>query len=128
MVDASDTTVVSTELAKYYEVVKYLSLTNQQWQCNTMLANTAAWAKFPKDLRDTIERNFNSSALAVRDDVARLNAQSITALQGHGLQINQVDIPSFRTALRNAGLYTSWREQFGGEGWALLERSVGKLA
>jgi hypothetical protein len=34
----------------------------------------------------------------------------------------------FRDHLRKAGFYNEWKGKFGDEGWAVLERSVGKLS
>ncbi len=41
---------------------------------------------------------------------------------------NQPDPAPFRDKLRSAGFYTEWKNKYGEEAWALLEKSVGKLA
>jgi hypothetical protein len=44
------------------------------------------------------------------------------------MAINQPDTAPFRDHLRKAGFYTEWKGKYGDEAWAILERSVGKLA
>jgi TRAP-type C4-dicarboxylate transport system substrate-binding protein len=127
LVDGGDVTLVSTETAKYYEVQKYMSITNHQLIGQTMLVNAQAWLRLPKPLRDIVERDFDAAVGMERTDVAKLDDTVKVTLEGKGLIFNNADIPSFRSVIRNAGLYTKWRDQFGGDAWALLERTVGKL-
>ena len=35
---------------------------------------------------------------------------------------------AFREKLRSAGYYAEWKNKFGNEAWAILERTTGKLA
>ena len=41
---------------------------------------------------------------------------------------NALDPAPFRDKLRAAGFYTEWKGKYGEEAWAILEKSVGKLA
>ena len=41
---------------------------------------------------------------------------------------NQPDPAPFRAALSQAGYYKQWKETFGDEAWALLEKYSGALA
>ena len=63
-----------------------------------------------------------------RDDVAKLNANLQQDLAGKGLVFNALDPAPFRDKLRSAGFYTEWKGKYGEEAWAILEKSVGKLA
>jgi TRAP-type transport system periplasmic protein len=127
LVDGSDVTLTATESGKYYEVLKYISLTNHQWQGYTMLANTEAWARLPKPLRDIVERNFNDAALLDRYDIVRLEQTLRSTLEGHGLIFNEADARSFKTTLQAARLYSKWRDEYGATAWSLLEKVAGKL-
>ena len=49
-------------------------------------------------------------------------------LAGKGLIFNQPNAAPFRDKLRAAGFYAEWKGKYGDEAWALLEKSVGKLA
>jgi TRAP-type transport system periplasmic protein len=118
--------IIST--AKLYEVQKYCSLTNHMWDGFWMLANRRAWEKLPKDLQEIVAKNWNEAAVAERTDVAKLNASLRDDLQAKGLVFNQPDPEAFRAVLRKAGFYAEWKEKYGPEGWALLEKTVGQLA
>jgi TRAP-type transport system periplasmic protein len=127
LVDGADVTLSAVDSGKYYEVLKYLSITNHLYQGFTLLGSTAAWSKLPKNIQEITERNFDAAAVLDRSDVARLDETLRGNLEGRGLVFNQVDVVSFRTSLNAAGLYAKWRAQFGSEAWAALEKTVGKL-
>ncbi|NVN86457.1 MAG: TRAP transporter substrate-binding protein [Rhodopseudomonas sp.] len=118
--------IIST--AKLYEVQKYCSLTNHMWDGFWFLANKRAWEKLPDDLRAIVAKNINAAGLKQRGDVAKLNAGLQTDLAGKGLIFNQPVVAPFREKLRAAGFYAEWKGKYGDEAWALLEKSVGKLA
>lgn len=118
--------IIST--AKLYEVQKFCSLTNHMWDGFWFLANKRAWERLPEDLRTIVAKNINAAGLNQRADVAKLNAGLQQELAGKGLTFNQPTIAPFREKLRAAGFYAEWKGKYGDQAWALLEKSVGKLA
>jgi tripartite ATP-independent transporter DctP family solute receptor len=118
--------IIST--AKLYEVQKYCSLTNHMWDGFWFLANKAAWEKLPPDLQAIVARHINAAAVKERADVAELNASLQKDLASKGMVFNAPKADAFREHLRKAGFYAEWKGKFGDEGWAVLERSVGKLS
>ena len=118
--------IIST--AKLYEVQKYCSLTNHMWDGFWFLANKKAWEKLPADLQAIVARNINAAGMKERTDVAELNAGLQKDLAAKGMTFNATHADAFRAQLRKAGFYAEWKGKFGDEGWAILERSVGKLA
>jgi len=113
------------DLYKFYEVQKFVSITNHMWDGFWTLANGRVWAALPKDLQDIIERNLNAAAKQEREDVRALNASLQGALSQKGMGFNSTDPQLFRAALRNAGFYAEWKEKYGAQAWAVLEsRSV----
>jgi hypothetical protein len=74
------------------------------------------------------DKTLHDAAVAERNEIMRLDSQLTTKLKGNGVAFNQANVNSFKQNLRNAGLYTKWRDQYGTDAWALLERAVGKLA
>ena len=127
LVDGGDITLISAETSKFYEVQKYISITNHLLAGQTLLANSNAWLRLPRDLRDIVERNFDAAAGLDRADMTRLDDTLRTTLQGRGMIFNQADVASFRATLRAAGLYAKWSDQLGSQGWNALEQAVGKL-
>ena len=116
------------QIAKLYEVQKYLSMTGHMWDGFWILANGKRWASLPKDIQDIMTRHINAAALKQRDDIRRLNNTLEIDLKNKGMVINTPDAGSFRKALSKAGFYTEWKGKFGPDAWAKLEKYSGKLA
>jgi len=116
------------EIAKLYEVQKYVSMTSHMWDGFWMLANAKSFGSMPKDLQDVVAQNLNRSALDERADIAKLNDTVATSLKAKGLTFVEVDKPAFRTALKDAGFYADWKKKYGDEAWGLLESAVGTLS
>ena len=128
VVDGQENPLAIISTAKLYEVQKYCSLTNHMWDGFWFLANKRAWEKLPADLRSIVARHVNAAALKERTDVAQLNASLQKDLAAKGLVFNQPDVAPFRDELRRAGFYAEWKQKFGEEAWAALEKVTGKLA
>jgi len=128
IVDGQENPLAIISTAKLYEVQKYCSMSNHMWDGFWFLANKRAWDRLPPDLQVIVARHVNAAALKERTDVAELNTGLQKELAAKGMQINQPDPAAFRDQLRKAGFYAEWKAKYGDEAWALLERSVGKLA
>jgi tripartite ATP-independent transporter DctP family solute receptor len=128
IVDGQENPLAIISTAKLYEVQKYCSLTNHMWDGFWFLANRRAWESLPDDVRAVVAKHINAAGLKERDDVAKLNATLQQDLAAKGLDFNRPDPAPFRNKLRAAGFYTEWKNKYGDEAWALLEKSVGKLA
>ncbi|UTD30604.1 TRAP transporter substrate-binding protein [Bradyrhizobium sp. WD16] len=114
--------------AKLYEVQKYCSLTNHMWDGFWFLANRRAWEKLPADVRAIVADNINAAALKQRADLEKLASTAQDELKAKGMILNQPATGPFRDKLRAAGFYAEWKGKYGEQAWALLEKSVGKLA
>jgi TRAP-type transport system periplasmic protein len=128
VVDGQENPLSIIQIAKLYEVQKYCSTTNHMWDGFWMLANGAAWQKLPGDLQDIVTRNWNEAALKQRADIKALNDSLQGKLEGEGMAFNKPDAEAFRAVLKKAGFYTEWRDKYGQEAWALLEKYAGGLA
>jgi TRAP-type transport system periplasmic protein len=128
IVEGQENPLSLINLFKFYEVQKYVSLTNHMWDGFWTLANTKAWADLPTNLQDIVARNINAAALKEREDVRKLNESLEGELTQKGMVFNHTDAENFRTALRVAGFYAEWKEKYGAEAWAALEKQVGSLS
>jgi tripartite ATP-independent transporter DctP family solute receptor len=128
IVEGQENPLALIDLYKFYEVQKFVSVTNHMWDGFWTLANGRVWGSLPKDLQDIVERNLNAAAKLEREDVRALNASLQGALSGKGMAFNSTDPQIFRAALRNAGFYAEWKEKYGAEAWAVLESQVGALS
>jgi TRAP-type transport system periplasmic protein len=127
IVEGQENPLSLIDLFKFYEVQKYVSLTNHMWDGFWTLANARAWAELPKDLQQIVARAINGAALREREDVRQLNESMQGELTRRGMVFNQTDTAKFRAMLRGAGFYADWKQKYGAEAWAALEKQVGSL-
>ncbi len=116
------------QLAKLYEVQKYVSMTSHMWDGFWMLANKRGFNTLPPDAQAIVARELNRSALDERADIAKLNGSVADDLKSKGLTFVEVDKPAFRDALKTAGFYADWKKKYGDEAWGILESEVGSLS
>ena len=128
IVDGQENPLAIISTAKLYEVQKYCSLTSHMWDGYWLLANRRAWERLPADIQAIAAKHLNEGALAERADVARLNGELRVDLEKKGMAFNATDPRLFRNALRKAGFYDEWKQKFGAEAWAAIEKYSGKLA
>jgi tripartite ATP-independent transporter DctP family solute receptor len=128
VVDAQENPISVISLFKLNEVQKFCSLTNHMWDGFWFLANRRAWERLPESIRSIAAKHLNEAALAERADIADLNVTLQKDLAGKGMAFNTPQTDPFRAKLRSAGYYSEWKNKFGAEAWAVLERSTGKLA
>ena len=128
VVDGQENPLSLIDTAKLYEVQKYVAITNHMWDGFWFLANKKAFDALPANLREIVEAEFNASALAERDDLAKMSNTVADTLKGKGLQFVETDAVAFRGALKKAGFYEEWKGKFGAEAWGVLEKAVGSLS
>ena len=116
------------EIAKLYEVQKYVSMTSHMWDGFWMLANKRSFSSLPADAQAIVARELNKSALDERADLAAKNESYEGDLKSKGLEFVEVDKPAFRDALKSAGFYADWKKKYGDEAWGILEAEVGTLS
>ena len=128
IVEGQENPLSLIEFNKFYEVQKYVSLTNHMWDGFWSLANGRAWASLPKDLQEIVARNIDNAAIEERQDIRKLNDSLRGQLTQQGMVFNETDPVKFRDTLRRAGFYAEWKEKFGPEAWAVFEKQVGALS
>jgi TRAP-type transport system periplasmic protein len=126
--DGQENPYAIIDVARLYEVQKYISVTNHMWSAYHFLGNQEAWSALPRDVQSVVERNLTKYALLQRRDTAQRNDSLAEKLARRGMTIVRADTSGFRTKLASSGFYTKWRDKFGAQAWSLLERSSGKLA
>ena len=127
LIDGQENDVIVTETAKLYEVQKYYALTGHIWDGYFTLVNGRSWQGLPEPLRQIVSKNFADAAVKEREEIRSRSDEVRKRLQAKGMVFNDVDRESFRNVLRKAGFYTEWKEKFGAETWAALEKATGPL-
>ena len=104
------------EIAKLYEVQKYVSMTSHMWDGFWMLGQQRSFSGLPADVQAIVARELNQSALEERADIAKLNGSVAADLKSKGLTFVEADKPAFRAALKKAGFYAEWKKKYGDAG------------
>jgi tripartite ATP-independent transporter DctP family solute receptor len=128
IVDGQENALQLIDIAKLYEVQKYVSITNHMWDGFFFLVNGRAWTKLGPQLQDIVAKNINAAALKERENLASLNSVSEEKLKKAGMVFNKTDPARFRAVLSSSGYYKEWKGIFGPEAWALLEKYAGPLS
>lgn len=125
--DGQENPLSLINIAKFYEVQKYCSLTNHAWDGFWLVANAGLWQKLPGDIQAVLAKHLNSAALKERADIAEANVTLRKDLEAKGLTFTPVDTGAFRQALNASGFYAQTRAKFGEVPWKLLESFTGSL-
>ena len=125
VVDGQETPYSVIETSKFYEVQKYLSVTNHMWTGWWLIANNDAWTALPDDIRAVVSRNADKYISIERSEVEELNVAVADKLRRQGLTFNTADVASFQPRLHD--FYARWKDAFGFTAWSLLESYTGKL-
>jgi tripartite ATP-independent transporter DctP family solute receptor len=127
VVEGQENALVLIDSAKFYEVQKYVSLTNHGWDAFFMLSNGRAWKALPPKIQELVAENLDKAALAMREDTMKLDETLEVELKKKGMLFNKTEPGPFREVLRKNGFYAEWKGKFGNEAWAVLEKQVGQL-
>jgi tripartite ATP-independent transporter DctP family solute receptor len=127
LVDAQENPLPLVDTGKFYEVQKYVSMTNHMWDGFWVLTNGAFWKRQPQEIRDIISKRFRDAALAERSDLVALTETLRGKLTTAGMTFVEPDRQAFRDTLNASTFYKDWKQNFGAEAWSTLERYTGKL-
>src|ERR1700761_344888 len=125
--DGQENPLALIESAKFYEVQKYLSLTNHSWDGFWLLSSARIWKTVPKELQEVMQKHFNAAAKKQRDDIVAANAEYRKNLESKGLVFNTTKAEEFQAALAKTTFYKDAKAKFGDEAWALLQKYAGNI-
>jgi tripartite ATP-independent transporter DctP family solute receptor len=128
VIDAQENPLLLIDQQKFYEVQKYVSLSDHIWSGYWTLFNPDVWKKLGPGLQSVITREMSAATLAARKDNVILNVSVRDKLTRRGMKFNDVDKESFKKKLVEAKYYERWRDKFGPKAWAALEKYANKLA
>jgi tripartite ATP-independent transporter DctP family solute receptor len=128
IVDGQENSLAVFTGAKFFEVQKYVSMTNHLWDGSWLLSNGAAWKALPPEFQEIVKRNFNEAALVQRTQSEAYNKECREKVTSTGVTVNEIDPAAFRATLQASGYYTDWKTRYGADAWASLEKYAGKLA
>jgi len=127
LVDAIEIPLPTFENFKFYELVKFCSITSHSRLIYLLVANNDTWTRLPKKLQDIVNHEFGAAASAASTGMADAENSLEATLRSQGVAINRPASEPFRRAIRDAGLYKTWRDQYDPAAWRLLEKTTGQL-
>ena len=112
-IDGLEIPVAVIEANKYYEVTKFLSLTNHTYSMIGLLVSKRSMDKLSPEQRQALARAGREATLEQRRTAGADAKKVLTSLEGHGMKVNTVGNPEeFRKAV--APVYDKFRK--GGSG------------
>jgi TRAP-type transport system periplasmic protein len=127
VVDAQENPLVLINQQKFFEVQKYVSLSEHIWSGYWTLVNEDIWKRMGSGIAAIVAREIGVSTLAARNDMTALNTAVSDQLTRRGMKINTVDKQSFQKKLSEAKYYDRWKTEFGSAAWTALEKYASKL-
>ncbi len=98
-VDGQENPLSNIEASKFYEVQKYLSMCGYIYNSSFLVFNPDIWASYPEDIKQAIIECANEA----RDFERKYNYEfcqgSRDRLAEYGMQVNDVDIDTFKEAV-----------------------------
>jgi tripartite ATP-independent transporter DctP family solute receptor len=93
---------------KYFEVTKYLSLTNHTYSAIPLLISKRAFDRMPDDLKKAVVDAGITATKAQRSTSEQVNASLVKSLESKGMKVNRInDAAAFRKSLE--GVYEKVR-------------------
>lgn len=127
VVDGQENPLPIIYTAKLYDVQKYLSITQHAWDGYLIIGNKPAFTRLPKKWQGIVTEAFTAAGHDERADIAALSQSLRKKLAAKGMNVLDVDKAAFRGALAKTDYYPHWKQKFGAEAWALLEKTSGPL-
>jgi TRAP-type C4-dicarboxylate transport system substrate-binding protein len=128
LVDGIEVPLPTLQFFKFYEQVKYCSLTSHSYITYILLANNDAWQRLPKNVQELAEHELAAAADAATTSMSDQENTIEATLRSEGMAFNRPATAPFRRVIRSSGLYAQWRNQYDPAGWQALEKTTGKLS
>jgi TRAP-type transport system periplasmic protein len=128
VIDAQENPLLLISQQKFYEVQKYVSMSDHIWSGYWTLFNADVWNKLGKEIQGVVSREMAAATVAARNDNVLLNRSVRDQLTRRGMAFNDVDKESFKKKLIESKYYERWKAEFGPVAWAALEKYANKLA
>jgi TRAP-type transport system periplasmic protein len=127
-IDGQESVLPLVKAAGLFRVQSVCALTNHIWDGQWICINARSWSNLPAKLQPAVAAALDESGLHQRQDTVASTSDIRRDLETMGIKFNEVDREGFRSALRKAGYYATWRKKLGDDGWASLEKYAGRLA
>jgi tripartite ATP-independent transporter DctP family solute receptor len=98
---------------KWYESVKYLTISNYIWTPNYWFMNKAKYDGLPADQRDAIDKAVSDTTVWYRDNLDGVISDTIAKLKAKGVTVTEVDGKPFRAMV--SPVYDTFAKEWGAD-------------
>jgi tripartite ATP-independent transporter DctP family solute receptor len=117
--DGQENPVIWAKATKFYEVQKYLSITNHLYTVNYLLMSDKAYQSLPADLQAVVKEAGRDAAAYSVEVGIKADSEIVDFLKQNGMQVNQADVGSFVDASR--AIWTEWSDEQGEDAKKLVD-------
>lgn len=118
--DAQENPLAIIYSSSFFEVQKYVSLSEHIWGAATLTVSTAVWDKLSPEDQAILTEAATTWGVKQREMVAQANAELVAQLEAKGMQFNEVDKAAFVDAV--APIWESQKDVYGADLLATLEK------
>ncbi|WP_424986960.1 DctP family TRAP transporter solute-binding subunit [Microbulbifer sp. S227A] len=117
--DAQENPLTIIDSASFYEVQKYVSLSEHIWGAATLTMSKSVWDKISPEDQAVVLAAATAWGEKQRDMVAKASAELIAQLEAKGMEFNEVDKTAFIEAV--APIWESQKDVYGEELLTILD-------
>jgi len=121
--DGQENPVIWAKSTKFYEVQKYLSITNHLYTVTYLLMSESAYQKLDAETHAVLKQAGKEAAAHSVEVGIKADTEIVDFLKTNGMQVNDADIASFVDASKP--IWGDWAAETGGDAQKLIDLIAG---
>ena len=117
--DGQENPVIWAKVTKFYEVQKYLSLTDHLYTVTYLLMSEKSYAKLPADLQALLKTAGREAAAHSVELGAAADREIVAFLKDQGMEVNRADVAAFVEA--SGPIWEDWAKEQGADAQRLID-------
>ena len=101
-VDGQENPPATIYTMKFYEVQKYMAITNHQYTPSILVANPQAWSRLSDEQRNIITKEVEQAGNEARDEVTKREESYLEQFKKAGMTVTRPDVSKFREKMAPA--------------------------
>ena len=100
MIDGQDNPLGNIHSSRFYEVQKYLTLSNHMYTCGVLIVSPSFWRSLSRDHQQILLESNRVAAKYQADLTVKMEEKQLREIRAYGTEVNQVDPSLFLEATR----------------------------
>ena len=121
--DGQENPVIWAKATKFYEVQKYLSITNHLYTVTYLLMSERAFQKLSVEMQTVFKEAGRAAAAHTVDVGTKADGEIVEFRKSKGMTVNAADIPAFVAASKP--IWSDWAKEVGGDAQKLIDMIAG---